>query len=67
MSDFASNDIVGDVFGDRTNHIDDVVRTANRERIQRRMQDTAEAEEDSCGRDPPPKELFSAKQHSLSR
>jgi len=51
MSDFASNDIVGDVFGDRTNHIDDVVLTANRERIQRRIQDTAEAEEDSCGRD----------------
>ncbi|KAJ5974773.1 hypothetical protein N7481_008480 [Penicillium waksmanii] len=52
MSDFISNDIMGDVFDDRINHIDDVVRTANRESTQRCTRDVAEAEEESCGRDP---------------
>lgn len=45
MSDVSSNDVMGDVFEDRSVRIDDVVRTANRETAERHMRETAEEEE----------------------
>ncbi|KAJ5363393.1 Mechanosensitive ion channel MscS [Penicillium brevicompactum] len=50
MSNMASNDIMGDVFEDRGVRIDDVVRTANREASERRIQEEAEDEEERRSR-----------------
>ncbi|CAI7600387.1 unnamed protein product [Penicillium bialowiezense] len=50
MSNMASNDIMGDVFEDRSVRIDDVVRTANREATERRIQEEAEDEEERQSR-----------------
>jgi hypothetical protein len=46
MANLSSNDVMGDVFEDRSVRIDDVVRTSNREAAERRMQDLAEEEEE---------------------
>ncbi|KAJ5917182.1 hypothetical protein N7466_010736 [Penicillium verhagenii] len=46
MSNLSSNDVMGDVFEDRTLRLDNVVRSANREAAERRMQDVAEEEEE---------------------
>jgi hypothetical protein len=46
MANLSSNDVMGDVFEDRSVRIDDVVRTSNREATERRMQDLAEEEEE---------------------
>ncbi|KAJ5085128.1 hypothetical protein N7532_009899 [Penicillium argentinense] len=46
MANLSSNDVMGDVFEDRTVRIDDVVRTSNREAAERRMQEVAEEEEE---------------------
>lgn len=46
MANLSSNDVMGDVFEDRSVRIDDVVRTSNREAHERRMQDLAEEEEE---------------------
>ncbi|KAJ5874970.1 Mechanosensitive ion channel MscS [Penicillium soppii] len=46
MSNMASNDIMGDVFEDRGVRIDDVVRTANRDAAERRIQEETEEEEE---------------------
>ncbi|KAJ5183892.1 hypothetical protein N7492_001508 [Penicillium capsulatum] len=45
MSNLSSNDVMGDVFEDRGVRIDDVVRNANRETAERRIQEEAEEEE----------------------
>lgn len=45
MSNLSSNDIMGDVFEDRTVRVDDFVRTTNRETAERRIQEEAEEEE----------------------
>ncbi|KAJ5091111.1 hypothetical protein NUU61_005981 [Penicillium alfredii] len=45
MSNLSANDIMGDVFEERGTRIDDVVRTANRDAADRRMQEVAEEEE----------------------
>ncbi|KAJ5157850.1 uncharacterized protein N7482_008950 [Penicillium canariense] len=46
MADMSSNDIMGDVFEDRSVRIDDVVRTTNRETQERRIQEALEEEEE---------------------
>ncbi|OQE26666.1 hypothetical protein PENSTE_c005G04324 [Penicillium steckii] len=46
MSNLSSNDIMGDVFEDRSVRIDDVVRSSNREAAERRIQEVAEEEEE---------------------
>ncbi|KAJ5781355.1 Mechanosensitive ion channel MscS [Penicillium paradoxum] len=50
MSNMASNDVMGDVFEDRGLRIDDVVRTANRDAAERRIQEEAEEEEERRSR-----------------
>ena len=45
MSNLSSNDIMGDVFEDRGVRVDNVVRTANRETAERRIQEETEEEE----------------------
>jgi small-conductance mechanosensitive channel len=50
MSNMASNDIMGDVFEDRSVRIDDVVRTANRDAAERRIQEENEEEEERRSR-----------------
>lgn len=50
MSNMASNDIMGDVFEDRGARIDDVVRTANRDAAERRIQEETEEEEERRSR-----------------
>ncbi|KAJ5818902.1 hypothetical protein N7474_004493 [Penicillium riverlandense] len=52
MSNMASGDVMGDVFEDRGVRIDDVVRTANRDAAERRMQDVAEEEAERRSRTP---------------
>ncbi|OJJ53810.1 hypothetical protein ASPSYDRAFT_50559 [Aspergillus sydowii CBS 593.65] len=50
MSDISSNDIMGDVFEDRgstSGHVDEVVRNANKQAADRRMQEIAEEERHS--------------------
>ncbi|BCS27714.1 uncharacterized protein APUU_60762A [Aspergillus puulaauensis] len=49
MSDISSNDIMGDVFEDRgsSSQVDDVVRNANQQAADRRMQEIAEEERNS--------------------
>ncbi|OJJ07911.1 hypothetical protein ASPVEDRAFT_47099 [Aspergillus versicolor CBS 583.65] len=49
MSDISSNDIMGDVFEDRgsTSHVDEVMRNANQQAADRRMQEIAEEERNS--------------------
>lgn len=44
MSNLSSNDIMGDVFEDHGPRIDDVVRTANREAMEKRIQEEEEEE-----------------------
>ncbi|PWY89105.1 hypothetical protein BO70DRAFT_285765 [Aspergillus heteromorphus CBS 117.55] len=44
MQNVSSADIMGDVFEDRRTHIDDVVRNANRETAERRIQEEEEEE-----------------------
>ncbi|KAJ5371557.1 Mechanosensitive ion channel MscS [Penicillium concentricum] len=46
MSNMASNDIMGDVFEDRGVVVEDVVRSANREAAERRIQEENEDEEE---------------------
>jgi small-conductance mechanosensitive channel len=46
MRDVSSMDVMGDVFEDRGRHIDEVVRNANRENDQRRIQEEEEEEEE---------------------
>ncbi|KGO76047.1 Mechanosensitive ion channel MscS [Penicillium italicum] len=46
MSNMASNDIMGDVFEDRGVVVDDIVRTANRDAAERRIQEENEEEEE---------------------
>ncbi|KAJ5641305.1 hypothetical protein N7490_005305 [Penicillium lividum] len=50
MSNLSSNDVMGDVFEDRSVRLDNVVRSANREAAERRMQDVAEEEEERKSR-----------------
>lgn len=50
MSNMSSNDIMGDVFEDRSIRIEDVVRSSNREAAERRMQEVAEEEEERRSR-----------------
>lgn len=50
MSNMASNDVMGDVFEDRGVRIDDVVRTANRDAADRRIQEETEDEEERRSR-----------------
>ncbi|KAJ6010246.1 hypothetical protein N7522_005262 [Penicillium canescens] len=50
MSNMASNDIMGDVFEDRGVRVDDVVRSANRDATERRMQEVTEEEEERRSR-----------------
>jgi small-conductance mechanosensitive channel len=45
MRDVSSGDVMGDVFEDRTRRVDDIVRTANRETAERRIQEEEEEEE----------------------
>ncbi|KAK1142781.1 hypothetical protein N8T08_007413 [Aspergillus melleus] len=44
MRDVSSGDVMGDVFEDRTQRVDDVVRFANRENAERRIQEEEEEE-----------------------
>ncbi|KAJ5153581.1 Mechanosensitive ion channel MscS [Penicillium coprophilum] len=46
MSNMASNDVMGDVFEDRGVVVEDVVRTANRDAAERRIQEENEDEEE---------------------
>ncbi|GLI76010.1 hypothetical protein PoHVEF18_004276 [Penicillium ochrochloron] len=46
MSNMSSNDIMGDVFEDRSVRVDDVVRTTNRETQERRIQEAVEEEQE---------------------
>ncbi|KAJ5125086.1 uncharacterized protein N7515_008911 [Penicillium bovifimosum] len=50
MSNMASNDVMGDVFEDRVVRVDDVVRTANRDAAERRIQEENEDEEERRSR-----------------
>lgn len=50
MSNMSSNDIMGDVFEDRSIRIEDVVRSSNREAAERRMQEVVEEEEERRSR-----------------
>ncbi|KAJ5630277.1 uncharacterized protein N7484_010377 [Penicillium longicatenatum] len=50
MANMSSNDVMGDVFEDRGVRLDNVVRNANREATERRMQDVAEEEEERRSR-----------------
>ncbi|KAJ5801918.1 uncharacterized protein N7503_004368 [Penicillium pulvis] len=50
MANMSSNDVMGDVFEDRGVRIDSVVRSANREAAERRMQGVAEEEEERRSR-----------------
>jgi small-conductance mechanosensitive channel len=50
MSNMASNDVMGDVFEDRVLRVDDVVRTANRDAAERRIQEENEDEEERRSR-----------------
>ncbi|KAJ5765967.1 uncharacterized protein N7511_003583 [Penicillium nucicola] len=50
MSNMASNDIMGDVFEDRGARVDDIVRNANRDATERRMQEVTEEEEERRSR-----------------
>ncbi|CAL5867169.1 uncharacterized protein PFLUO_LOCUS1381 [Penicillium psychrofluorescens] len=72
MSNMASGDIMGDVFEDRGAQIDDVVRTANRDAAERRMQDIAEEEAErrsraSSARSGRHSNASAAQSHELSR
>ncbi|OKO90616.1 hypothetical protein PENSUB_13333 [Penicillium subrubescens] len=46
MSNMSSNDIMGDVFEDRSVRVDDIVRTSNREAQERRIQEAVEEEQE---------------------
>jgi hypothetical protein len=46
MRDVSSMDVMGDVFEGRSRHIDEVVRLANRENDERRIQEAEEEEEE---------------------
>ncbi|PLB37087.1 Mechanosensitive ion channel family [Aspergillus candidus] len=50
MRDLSSGDVMGDVFEDRTTRVDDVVREANREAAERRMQEGREEAEERRSR-----------------
>ncbi|KAL4892543.1 Mechanosensitive ion channel-domain-containing protein [Aspergillus ambiguus] len=50
MREFSSGDVMGDVFEDRGRRIDDVVRAANRETAERRIQEEEEEEADRQSR-----------------
>ncbi|KAJ5261482.1 hypothetical protein N7505_008349 [Penicillium chrysogenum] len=50
MSNMASNDIMGDVFEDRGVVVDDIVRTANRDAAERRIQEENEDDEERRSR-----------------
>ncbi|CAG7942461.1 unnamed protein product [Penicillium salamii] len=50
MSNMASNDVMGDVFEDRGVRINDVVRSANRDAAERRIQEETEEEEERRSR-----------------
>ncbi|KGO42454.1 Mechanosensitive ion channel MscS [Penicillium expansum] len=50
MSNMASNDIMGDVFEDRGVVVDDIVRSANRDAAERRIQEENEDEEERRSR-----------------
>lgn len=50
MANLSSQDVMGDVFEDRGTRVDDIVRTANREATERRIQEQAEEEEERISR-----------------
>lgn len=50
MANLSSQDVMGDVFEDRDVRIDDIVRNANREATERRIQEEAEEEEERRSR-----------------
>jgi hypothetical protein len=72
MSNMASGDVMGDVFEDRGVRIEDVVRAANRDATERRMQDIAEEEAERRSRTPSarsgrPSNASAAQSHELGR